>query len=609
MRKLMLALMALGSVCAQQRVVREGIAVEFQTEAVDGGDTRFLFRISDTAAGNPLRGLRPAAWLDVRRSAQPPDVRGCTAKVAAFAGGSLFSQPALDLNSWYVLAMNEDATVSVVDPRFGFGGSQLLTQVFLDGPAEDWALTDDQQRLFVSIPEAKSVAVIDANSWKVTTRLELPGRAGRLALQPDEKYLWASYERGVSLFDRGNLKLVASFTTGAGPHEIAFSDDSRFAFVTNRDAGTVSVIDAVALKKTADILTGARPVSISYSELSRLAYVADETGITAVSGRSNGVVARIALKPGLRQIRFAPGGRFAIAVNPATEELHVIDASSNRRVQTSLIHGGPDQVTFSSTLAYLRVRGNANVLMIPLDQIGVPDAPLPLVDFPGGQLAPAKGTRPSSADSIVRVAGEGAVLVANPADKAVYYYSEGMAAPMGHFSNYGHEPRAVLVVDRGLEESSVGVYQTVGRIPRAGVYDVVFYLDSPRVVECFELESSGNSSEPARLTPVVVRPVDPPSQLPAGEIAHIRFRVIDARTQKPIPGLRDLSALVFLQPGVWQTRQGAAEAEPGIYEFNFTPPSDGLYYSYFQSPSLGLQFNSQHVLTFRAAPIKGGNHE
>ena len=29
------------------------------------------------------------------------------------------------------------------------------------------------------------------------------------------------------------------------------------------------------------------------------------------------------------------------------------------------------------------------------------------------------------------------MLVANPRDKAIYYYQEGMAAPMGQFSNYG----------------------------------------------------------------------------------------------------------------------------------------------------------------------------
>ena len=48
----------------------------------------------------------------------------------------------------------------------------------------------------------------------------------------------------------------------------------------------------------------------------------------------------------------------------------------------------------------------------------------------------------------------------------VYYYKEGMAAPMGSFSNYGRRPRAVRVVDRSLREQSPGIYRTEARLRR-----------------------------------------------------------------------------------------------------------------------------------------------
>jgi hypothetical protein len=43
-----------------------------------------------------------------------------------------------DLNVYYVLVMNEDNTISVVDPLFGFGGSKLLSYVRLD--TTTWAV-------------------------------------------------------------------------------------------------------------------------------------------------------------------------------------------------------------------------------------------------------------------------------------------------------------------------------------------------------------------------------------------------------------------------------------------------------------------------------------
>jgi len=286
----------------------------------------------------------------------------------------------------------------------------------------------------------------------------------------------------------------------------------------------------------------------------------------------------------------------------------VLDAASNRVVQTGVIHGGPDQVTFSATLAYLRRRGDPTVLVVPLDRVGAAGAPLPLVDVPGGLLPFGQGTRPSPADSIVEAPGGGAVLVANPGDRAVYYYQEGMAAPMGHFESFGHEPRAVLIVDRSLGERPGGWYETVGRLPRAGLYDVVFFLDAPRTVQCFELAvgaaAPGAAPGPR---PVVVRAVPGGAAAGAagdggprraGETARLRFQLLDARTREPIAGLRDLSALVFLNPGTWQRRQAAAEVSPGLYEVALAPPADGRYYVYFQSPALGLELNSPQALTF-----------
>jgi YVTN family beta-propeller protein len=455
--------------------------------------------------------------------------------------------------------------------------------------------------LFVSMPESKRVAVVEATTWKVAARLDLPSPPGRLALQPDEKYLWVSHATGLMAFDRKTLKPTARLSTGAGPHELAFSSDSHFVFITNRDAGTVSVVDASDARLIANVPIGKHPASVTYSESSRMAYVANEGdgGIVAVNSRGE-IVTRIAVEPGIRQLRATPGGRFLFAVNPDREKLYIVDASSNRLVQTGVIHGGPDQVTFTSTLAYVRRRSDATVLMIPLSGIGSQDAPLPLVDFTGGTLPFSRGSLATPADSIVPVPGANAVLVANPADRAVYYYQEGMAAPMGQFQNYSHEPRAVLVVDRGLAEGPRGVYQTIGRVPQAGVYDVVFFNDSPRVIHCFQLEAGSAAGEPARPTPVVLRSMDNKT-LHAGEPTHIRFQVLDGRTHEPITHLHDLRALLFMQPGISQVRPPVTEAAPGIYEVAFTPPSSGICQAYFEAISLGLKFNSPHVLTFTVA--------
>ena len=58
--------------------------------------------------------------------------------------------------------------------------------------------------------------------------------------------------RAVFARDRGtDVYLGLRIPTGAGRHEIVLADDGRLAYVTNRDARTLSVIDAVpALSQT-----------------------------------------------------------------------------------------------------------------------------------------------------------------------------------------------------------------------------------------------------------------------------------------------------------------------------------------------------------------------
>jgi DNA-binding beta-propeller fold protein YncE len=43
---------------------------------------------------------------------------------------------------------------------------------------------------------------------------------------------------GVTVIDVPSRTMLKTFITGSGHHEIAFSADSRYAFVSNRDGGT-----------------------------------------------------------------------------------------------------------------------------------------------------------------------------------------------------------------------------------------------------------------------------------------------------------------------------------------------------------------------------------
>ena len=51
-----------------------------------------------------------------------------------------------------------------------------------------------------------------------------------------------------------------------------------------------------------------------------------------------------------------------------------------------------------------------------------------------------------------------------------------------------------------------------------------------------------------------------------------------------------MRVLTFLAPGVWQKRQWAQSVGDGVYESEITAPQAGVYYVFFECPSLKVAY-------------------
>lgn len=590
------------------RTVEQGISVEFSAvpsgaekkpgkRLIEGRNAAVQFKISDAKTGDPLKGLRPAVWLDLRKKGKPV---ACKDKMRSFVQGSLAYRPEIDLSAYYILTLNDQDSLSVIDPVMGFGQSKLVTRVLLPGRGEDWALSGDQSKLFVTIPQTGQLAVVDTSAWKVSTLLSAGRNPSRIALQPDEAYLWIAGDDeaggGVTVVDTAKLAIAARIRTGGGPHEFAFTDHSRYAFVTNQREGSVSVIDVPKLEKTVELKTGPRPSAPAFSRLSQSVYVlSEEEGTISVldAGARRKIIAS---RPGVKALRFTPDGRWGLITNIRENSVSILDASANRVVDTVQVGQQPDQIALTNAYAYIRSAGSEKISLIGLNSLGQ-DKPPAVSEFRAGSVSPASSADFGAAATIVPAPEGNAALVANPAEKTVYYYAEGMAAPMGSYRNYGLEPRSVLVVDRGLRETRPGVYRSALSFPREGTYDVAFFLDSPRIAACF---SAAVDPDPFRKERDDVRARvefhTRASKIHVGEPAEIRFEL------KRPDGWResDVRLLIVLAPGIWQTQESVHPAPNGGYNATFTPPRSGTYYVFVESPALGLRYQDSPLLALRA---------
>jgi len=368
------------------QTTRQGVVVDFEayplgsnaSALMEGQMAEIRIRLREEATGAPLTGITPGVWMDigsVNQGLQGGEQKDCKDKIALYLKGAVGIRPMLDLNSYYIVVMNKEASLSIVDPLVSMAGiTSTLGVVPLKAPGADWISSDDDKRLFVSLPSAGLLAVVDTDAFKVTGNIKVGEQPSSVEMQPDRRYVWVGNNgeeiahSGVTVVDAESYEVLGFIATGAGHHEIAFSDDSRYAYVSNRGSGTVSVIDVQARKKIRDIDTGPTPISVAYSSLSRALYVADgQAGtISVIDGARNEQIARLELQAGLGPMRFTRDGRWGLVVNPSADRLFVVDAASNTRVHALEVKGKPFQVVVSEAFAYVRSLQSDRVTMVNL---------------------------------------------------------------------------------------------------------------------------------------------------------------------------------------------------------------------------------------------------
>jgi YVTN family beta-propeller protein len=409
-------------------------------------------------------------------------------------------------------------------------------------------------------------------------------------------------ESGVTVIDAQDYRVVAQIPTGPGHHEIAFSRDSLTAFVTNSGANTVSVIDVQRLEKRVDLPTGDTPLAVAFSALGSAAYVGAHDGsIAVVDARRLEVTRMLETKPGLVSFRLDPSGRWGFAALVEDDTVVVFDASNGAVAHRLEVGDRPHQFAFTTTYAYVRHLGTSDVTLIPLSQLGQESPPgLQTVAF--GDKPPGDYPYPATADAISPTGEWTAVVTANPLDKTVYYYMEGMIAPMGSYGTYGRVPRAVGVVDRSVRETEEGVYAARFRVPGSGEYNVAMVLDQPFVDHCFAFDAV---ADPTRKTPgsehaARIEFLNQARSVPAGQPVAVRFSLVDPSSEKPLSGLQDVVVLATRPPGAWQERTRATPLEDGVYEASVPADQAGAYYVSVSVPSLSIDFTDLAYMTFVA---------
>lgn len=582
---------------AVQRFEQGGVSIEFSlrpaagaSELRGGADALARLRLTDARSHAPLEGGRPRAWITRRRGGEP-DEAACADRIRAQLGGALANQADANLNSYLILTLNHDRTVAMINPQVAFSATKLETVVTLPAQGADWVLSRDRRLLYVSLPEAGAVAVVDTVGRRlVDTVATGEGTAPtRLAMQPDGRQLWAGLDASgqVAVIDTASRRLAARVDAGAGLHSIAFTADSRQAYVANSAQNSVSVFDTASRAKLADIPVPGTPVAVAYGAASRSVLVAalNAEAITVIDADEHRIARTIPARRGNVAIGFEPLGRWALAVNQLDSTVAAIDSATGRTAAVLDVVKEPDQIAFTRRYAYVRGLQSEKFSLISLGELK--DGAAAPVHIQAGTLAPAALPGEIGPGPMIVPTPDGdSVLVANAPDSAIYHYDEGMMAPTGSFSNYKRLPRALLVLDRSLEEVAPGEFSAPVRLAAGGRFDVPVLIDRPRITHCFTVEVADAGGGPARSLGALRVEPSVPADIQAGRPSTFAVRLLDPATGAPAGGVRELDVLVFRPPGTWQQRL-AVPAAGDEFRFTLTLPVAGEYEMLFAAPSHG----------------------
>lgn len=542
-----------------------------------GEDLELRVSVRRLADDQPLSNLPIGAWLDREVSPLSGAVPVCSQRVAAFLSGGLLTRPLVDLTGYWVLTLDREGSVSVLDPAVVFAGrSSLYKSVQLGGEPFDWVKTPDDARLFVALPEQREVAMIDLRSLQRQARVRVGGRPTRLALQPDGRLLWAALRgdalenatdsamasfEGLVAIDAHDGAILHEVALPAGHHEIAFSEDSRYAYVSSRDSGRFTLIETASGDAVDEIELGGQPLSVLAIPMSQRVWVVDgEQGVVHRLDRQGRQLDRIVLTPGAGPARLSPDGRYVLVVNPMQQRLHVMDAVSGAVLGNVTVSGQPYDVMFTELYAYVRALDNDQVALFPLAQLPKPEP----------QYI-AAGTAPLSAFPDVPIASTmtpnfertGAFFVV-PSERTVYHYMEGMNAPDRSLRAYGHTPLAALVALRGLREVERGEYAATFTPPASGRMVLALAADSPEIRECIGFQVDAPSQRETRENSRVRWLDDEVARSTGAAPVNLRF-IVETATGDPVSGLRLHARIVPGRGGSAAYWPVAAGLAPGEY--------------------------------------------
>jgi YVTN family beta-propeller protein len=269
------------------------------------------------------------------------------AGVAALPALAQTSSPPLSARSGLVYVLNSrDATVSVLDAQTGAERAKVPT---LREP-HHLVYTPDRREILLGDSAGNEFQFLDPASAAVTRRLRV-SNPYHLLYSPDRTMLAvASLRRDqIDIYDAASFELRHRLAVPDMPSHIAWTPDSRVAFVTLQGNNSLAAVEAATGRLIWKARTGKTPAGIVFDARHGL-LVANmgEDNVTVHAPADGRILRTVRTGAGAHNVFPSPDGLFFYVSNRVANTITALDAPTLSAVRTLRAPGAPDCLDFSA---------------------------------------------------------------------------------------------------------------------------------------------------------------------------------------------------------------------------------------------------------------------
>ncbi|MCM3693397.1 YncE family protein [Neobacillus niacini] len=163
----------------------------------------------------------------------------------------------------------------------------------------------------------------DAETDQLIKKVEVGSHPAHIVFTENKKYALVTNneDNNLSVIDLVSYKVIQRISTGKGPHGFRITADSKSAYIANMGENTVSVIDLVGMKESKKIVVGNTPVTTGVTPNGKtLIATLNAENSLAIIDLTTDKVEKVQVGEGPAQVYIQSDGKYAFVANQGTPD-------------------------------------------------------------------------------------------------------------------------------------------------------------------------------------------------------------------------------------------------------------------------------------------------